>query len=69
MRGDLLKKELGIFTFGDLLDHFPFRHIDKTQVSFINEINYNTDYIQVAGRLQYFELVGEKTSKAFNSNS
>ena len=63
MRGDLLKKELGIFTFGDLLDHFPFRHIDKTQVSFINEINYNTDYIQVAGRLQYFELVGEKQAK------
>ncbi|MBS1655308.1 MAG: hypothetical protein JSU05_10720, partial [Bacteroidetes bacterium] len=29
-RGDLLKKELGIFTFRDLLEHFPYRHVDRT---------------------------------------
>ncbi|HEX7458540.1 MAG TPA: hypothetical protein VF301_08910, partial [Ginsengibacter sp.] len=32
-RGDLLKKEAGIFTFNDLLEYFPFRHIDKTQIT------------------------------------
>ena len=63
LRGDLLKKELEIFTFGDLLNHFPFRHIDKTAVSKISEINQKTDYIQVAGRLQYFDIVGEKQAK------
>ena len=32
MRADLLKKELGIFTFEDLLNHYPFRHIDQTKI-------------------------------------
>ena len=31
-RGDLLKKELNIFTFNDLLHHFPYRHMDRTRV-------------------------------------
>ena len=30
-KGDMLKKELGIFTFKDLLMHFPFRYVDKTK--------------------------------------
>jgi ATP-dependent DNA helicase RecG len=47
----MLKKELAIFTFGDLLEHFPNRHIDKTRVNKISEINPQTDYIQVAGTL------------------
>lgn len=63
MRGDLLKKELQIFTFDDLLHHFPHRHIDKTKVSKINMINYQTDFIQVAGILQQFEIIGEKRAR------
>jgi len=63
LRGDLLKKELGIFTFQDLLDHFPFRHIDKTKVETIASINFQTEFIQVAGRLQWVELIGEKQGK------
>lgn len=63
MRGDSLKKELEIFTFGDLLNHFPFRHIDKTKVSAIADINYQTEYIQVAGRLLHFDVIGEKYTK------
>lgn len=63
LKGDLLKKELGIFTFKDLLEHFPFRHVDKTQVNLINEIRPDTDYIQVAGKLISFEVLGQKFSK------
>ena len=62
-RGELLKKELGIYTFADLLDHFPYRHVDKTKVNFINEINQQTDYIQLAGVLLNFEIVGSKAGK------
>jgi ATP-dependent DNA helicase RecG len=62
-RGELLKKELGIFTFADMLDHFPYRHVDKTKVNFINEINQQTDYIQLAGVLLNFEIVGNKAGK------
>jgi ATP-dependent DNA helicase RecG len=59
----LLKKELGIFTFKDLLEHYPLRHLDKTKVDKIKELNYNTDYAQVAGKLTFFEIIGEKQSK------
>lgn len=37
-RARLLEKELGIRTVGDLLDHFPFRYIDRTKVYRIAEI-------------------------------
>ena len=62
-KGDLLKKELGIFTFKDLLEHFPYRHIDKTKINLIREINPQTEFIQVAGQLTSLELMGEKRSK------
>lgn len=58
-RADLLRKELSIFTFGDLLHHFPFRHIDRTRVQSISEIGFQTDYAQVAGVLTQVELIGQ----------
>ena len=63
LRGDMLKKELNIFTFSDLLLHFPNRHIDKTKVSPIAEINPSTEYIQVAGKLLQMTISGEKRSR------
>ena len=62
-RADHLKKELGIYTFNDLLHHFPHRHVDKTIVSLVSEINSSTDYIQVAGTLLNIESVGMKRGK------
>lgn len=59
----MLKKELAIFTFGDLLEHFPHRHIDKTKVNKIASINFQTDFIQVVGVLQQIELIGEGRTK------
>ncbi len=62
-RGDILKKDLQIFTFNDLMNHFPFRHIDKTNVATIYDINYETEYIQVVGRLLFYEVVGTGKGK------
>lgn len=62
-RGDMLRKELSIFTFNDLLNHFPYRHIDKTQVAKIGAITPSTDFIQIAGRLSETTLLGEKKGK------
>lgn len=59
----MLKKELEIFTFGDLLDHFPNRHIDKTKVNKVKEITPQTDYIQIAGTLLNYETVGAGRGK------
>lgn len=59
----MLKKELSIFTFGDLLEHFPNRHIDKTKINHIGDISANTDFIQVAGIIEDVVIMGEKRSK------
>ena len=63
MRAELLQKELGIFTFRDLLEHFPYRHVDRTRINLIREIEPSTDYIQVAGRVISVNLVGDKRSR------
>lgn len=63
LRGDLLRKELGIFTFNDLLQHFPIRHVDKKSIGRIADINFQTQYIQVAGVVRSVEILGEKRQK------
>nr|WP_214460509.1 ATP-dependent DNA helicase RecG [Flavihumibacter fluvii] len=63
LRADLLKKELNIFTFKDLLDHFPLRHVDKTKVHPISSIHLASDYIQVAGKITALNLMGEGRGK------
>ncbi len=63
LKAELLKKELNIFTFGDLLEYYPLRHIDKTVITKIAHINVTTDYVQVAGVLEDFTVLGDKRSK------
>jgi ATP-dependent DNA helicase RecG len=62
-KAELLKEELSIFTFNDLLEHFPYRHVDKTKVNKIADIDFNSDYTQVAGTLLNFEVVGQKAGR------
>jgi ATP-dependent DNA helicase RecG len=62
-RADLLKKELGIFTFADLLHHFPYRHVDKTRIMKIGELTAATEFAQVQGIIAYKEVLGEKSAK------
>lgn len=62
-RGDLLKKELGIFTAGDLLKHYPFRYIDRTEFHKVNEINPQWPSVQVVGRLIRLSEVGIKRAR------
>ena len=63
MRAELLKKELSIYTFGDLLQHFPHRHVDKTKLTPISQLTPEMDFIQVKGVLLGFQTIGEKRSK------
>ena len=59
----MLRKDLAIHTFRDLLEHYPLRHIDKTNVSLIGHITPETDFIQVNGRLLHCEILGEKRTR------
>ena len=63
LRAELLKKELGIFTWQDLLEHFPYRHVDRTKVNLIREIGPGTEFIQVAGRITSVNLLGDKRAR------
>ncbi|MEY3542024.1 MAG: ATP-dependent helicase RecG [Bacteroidota bacterium] len=63
LRADMLKKELQIFTFEDLLNHFPLRHLDRTSVQAIGQINPAMDHVQVRGVIISMEIVGERRAK------
>jgi ATP-dependent DNA helicase RecG len=63
LRADLLKKELNIFTFDDLMNFFPHRHIDKTKVAAIKDIRPDSEFIQVAGKLEGMQIFGEGRGK------
>ena len=54
----LLNKELEIFTFGDLLQHYPFRYEDRTKFYTIDEIRNMDVNVQVKGQLHHVEVVG-----------
>ena len=51
-RGELLRKELGIHTLGDLLFQFPFRYVDKTQFHRIGELMPDSGTVQLKGVLR-----------------
>ncbi|PZR27965.1 MAG: ATP-dependent DNA helicase RecG [Citrobacter freundii] len=62
-RAELLKKELNIFTFRDLLEHFPYRHVDKTKVTLIRDIVPGMENVQLAVKIVRFNLMGEGRGK------
>ena len=59
-KADVLKKELQVFTIGDLLQVFPFRYIDRTKFHKIRELHPDMIGAQVLGRLMSLKEVGEK---------
>lgn len=62
-RADKLKSELGIFTYGDLLQHYPFRYVDKTKFYTVKEINDELPYVQLKGVITRLEKKGEGRSR------
>ena len=63
-RAELLRKELNIDTFEDLLLHFPFRYIDKTKFYKIKEVNDDLPFVQVIGKITSKSVIGKgRTSR------
>ncbi|TWR24059.1 ATP-dependent DNA helicase RecG [Mucilaginibacter pallidiroseus] len=62
-RAEVLKKELAIYTFEDLLRHFPFKYIDRTRFYKVKDIQPEMPYVQVLARLVSKEIMGEKHTK------
>ena len=62
-RGELLRKELDVHTFGELLKYYPFRYIDRSVIHKIKEITPQTQYIQLKGQIVEFRQLGDKKQK------
>ncbi|MFH6769451.1 ATP-dependent DNA helicase RecG [Gaetbulibacter aquiaggeris] len=62
-RADLLRKELGIFTYQDLINLFPNRYIDRTHYYKINQLQRNNADVQIIGTIINLQEVGEGRSK------
>lgn len=57
-RAELLNKELSIFTYQDMLDHFPFRYVDKSKVHKVNQICSDAVYYQLVGTVSNMQSFG-----------
>lgn len=57
-RAALLRSELGVETFGDLLRIFPFRYIDRTSITPIRDVRGDLAYVQIQGTIVSSTLVG-----------
>ena len=56
----LLREELNISTYGDLIQHYPYRHEDRSQFHKIADVYEEMPYIQLVGHVRGMETVGEK---------
>ncbi|HZK08489.1 MAG TPA: ATP-dependent DNA helicase RecG [Bacteroidales bacterium] len=58
VRAELLRKELDIHTFEQLLHYFPFRYIDRSQFLLISDIDSEEVWIQIKGRISQLRETG-----------
>ena len=62
-RAQLLGKELGLFTYGDLIQRYPFRYLDRTQFYNVVDLHDDMQFVQVKGVLRGREVIGEGPKK------
>ena len=57
-KAEVLKKELGVATYQDMLNQFPFRYIDRSQIQKVAYINDDSVYYQLVGTISNIKLIG-----------
>lgn len=62
-RAEMLKQELGIFLYRDLLLHYPFRYVDRTVFHTVRDITEEIQTVQLRGFVEKMEVVGTKQGK------
>lgn len=62
-RAEALQKELFIFTYKDLLTHYPFRYVDRTHFQSVREVTEDSAYYQLRGHIVEIQFVGDKRTK------
>ncbi len=61
-RAAMLQRELDIYTYGDLLEYFPYRYVDRSQRSTIRDINIDDPYVVLRGTIHDMHTIGEGRS-------
>lgn len=64
-RAELLNTELAIFTYGDLLGHYPFRYEDRSVFHKIAAVKNEEMPFQIKGKVISTEIIGEKHKQRF----
>jgi ATP-dependent DNA helicase RecG len=59
-RAKLLKEQLGIHTYQDLLHFFPNRYVDRTQFHHINQLETSLAEVQIVGVINQIETIAQK---------
>ena len=54
-RKKMLSNELGIETYGDLLEYYPYKYVDRSKVYTIHELTGDMPYVQIIGHILSFE--------------
>jgi ATP-dependent DNA helicase RecG len=62
-KAQLLNKELSIFTYADLVQHFPFRYEDRSKFYNISDLNDDSPAVQLKGRITYIQKLGPLRSQ------
>ena len=61
---EILSKELGINSYSDLLEYYPYKYVDRSKVFHISELNADMPFVQLKGKiLSYDEIDTGKRNK------
>ena len=66
-RADLLKKELNVFTFEDMIEYYPFRYVDRSKFYAVKDIISDASYIQLKGTISNMKLLGKSRSQRLSA--
>ncbi len=62
-KGEILKAELSLFTFKDLLFYFPFKYLDKTALYAIKDLHPEAGNVQLRGKISNIKVIGVKSGR------
>ncbi|MDO4755519.1 MAG: ATP-dependent DNA helicase RecG [Parabacteroides sp.] len=62
-KAEILRKEIEVSSYEDLLFYFPYKYIDRSRFYKVSEINGDMPYIQLRGRILFFDTLGEGRTK------
>lgn len=63
-RAEMLRKETGVSTFGEMLNYYPFRYVDRSKFYTVSEIDSDAAWLQLKGKITSMQTIGKgRTSR------